>query len=56
MLFLTVQVNKLQTQISPLFAQQAFSNYTVAGHPAGVFKNAGTFSYIRIFGAGHEVG
>ena len=25
------------------------------GTNAGIFKNAGTFSYARIFGAGHEV-
>jgi hypothetical protein len=27
----------------------------VNGTNAGIFKNAGTFSYARIFGAGHEV-
>jgi hypothetical protein len=27
----------------------------VDGNPAGLFKNAGNFSYVRIFGAGHEV-
>jgi len=48
-------VNKLQTQFSTTFNSEAFQNYTVAGHPAGIFKNAGTFSYVRIFGAGHEV-
>ncbi|KAJ6549989.1 serine carboxypeptidase [Mycena capillaripes] len=36
-------------------AKQAFQNYTVAGHAAGVFKTAGTISYVRIAGAGHEV-
>lgn len=48
-------VNNLQTQFSAQFAQTPFSNFTVAGQPAGLFKNAGTFSYVRIFGAGHEV-
>lgn len=32
-----------------------FQSYTVAGQVTGLFKNAGTFSYVRIFGAGHEV-
>lgn len=50
-----IQVNNLKTQFSSLYAQQAFTNFTVAGHPAGLVKNAGTFSYIRVFGAGHEV-
>ena len=45
------QVNNLQTQFSTQFKQTAFSNWTVAGHAAGIFKNAGTFSYVRIFGA-----
>jgi len=48
-------VNKLQTQFSSIFNAAPFQNYTVAGHQAGIFKNAGTFSYVRIFGAGHEV-
>ncbi|EIM82008.1 serine carboxypeptidase [Stereum hirsutum FP-91666 SS1] len=48
-------VNGLQTQFSATFAQQEFANFTVNGVPAGLFKNAGTFSYVRIFGAGHEV-
>lgn len=49
------QVNGLQTQFTSIFAEQEFSNFTVNGAPAGLFKNAGTFSYVRIFGAGHEV-
>ncbi|KAF8875302.1 serine carboxypeptidase [Infundibulicybe gibba] len=48
-------VDALSTQFTPLFKQQSFQTYTVAGQTAGQFKNAGTFSYIRIFGAGHEV-
>ncbi|GJE86462.1 carboxypeptidase [Phanerochaete sordida] len=48
-------VNNLQTQFSAQFAKTAFSSFTVAGQAAGMFKNAGTFSYVRIFGAGHEV-
>lgn len=48
-------VNNLNTQFSSLYQQQAFTTYTVAGQPAGQYKNAGTFSYIRVYGAGHEV-
>ncbi|KAI5114875.1 hypothetical protein M0805_006247, partial [Coniferiporia weirii] len=48
-------VGNLQTQFSSIYQSLDFTNFTVAGHPAGLVKNAGTFSYIRIFGAGHEV-
>ncbi|KAI0352787.1 serine carboxypeptidase [Trametes cingulata] len=48
-------VNALQTKFSAEYAKQQFANFTVRGQPAGLFKNAGTFSYVRIFGAGHEV-
>ena len=37
------------------FASQSFATYTVNGNPAGLYKNAGAFSYLRVFGAGHEV-
>ncbi|OCH87134.1 serine carboxypeptidase [Obba rivulosa] len=46
---------QLQTKFSAQFNQEQFTDWTVAGQPAGMFKNAGTFSYVRIFGAGHEV-
>ncbi|KAJ7272462.1 serine carboxypeptidase [Mycena rebaudengoi] len=45
----------MKNQYSTEFQRQAFSTYTVAGHPAGLYKNAGRFSYLRVFGAGHEV-
>jgi len=48
-------VNNLQTQFTSTYAQQSFTNWTVAGQLTGMYKNAGTFSYVRIFGAGHEV-
>lgn len=48
-------VNNLQTEFSSEFAAQSFTNYTVDGKSAGLFKNAGTFSYIRVFASGHEV-
>lgn len=48
-------INALQTQFTAEFHTQTFKNFTVAGQPAGLYKNAGTFHYVRIFGAGHEV-
>ncbi|KAI0065290.1 alpha/beta-hydrolase [Artomyces pyxidatus] len=48
-------VASLQTDFSAEFAQQSFANYTVNGQVAGLYKNAGTFSYVRFYGAGHEV-
>ncbi|KAL1938629.1 hypothetical protein VTO73DRAFT_11444 [Trametes versicolor] len=48
-------VDALQTQFTATYAKQQFANFTVRGQAAGLFKNAGTFSYVRIFGAGHEV-
>ncbi|KAJ7758308.1 Alpha/Beta hydrolase protein [Mycena metata] len=45
----------MKTRFSTEFNKQVFQNYTVSGHQAGVYKNAGTFSYVRIFAAGHEV-
>ncbi|KAI0768574.1 alpha/beta-hydrolase [Trametes elegans] len=48
-------VNSLQTQFSAEYAKQEFANFTVNGVDTGLYKNAGLFSYVRIFGAGHEV-
>jgi len=48
-------VATLNASTSPLFAKQTFANYTVRGKPAGLYKNAGTFSYLRVSGAGHFV-
>ena len=52
---LVVQVSSLNTRFSAEFASQDFTSYNVNGKPAGLYKNAGTFSYLRVFGAGHEV-
>ena len=49
------QIASLNASTSPLFAKQEFANYTVNGQIAGLYKNAGTFSYLRVFTAGHEV-
>ncbi|KAI0287694.1 serine carboxypeptidase [Russula brevipes] len=48
-------VASLRTRFSTQFAQQRFANFTVKGALAGLYKNAGTFSYLRVIGAGHEV-
>ncbi|KAF8180232.1 Alpha/Beta hydrolase protein [Mycena galopus ATCC 62051] len=48
-------VASLQTNFSAQFDTQVFAPYNVNGMLAGQFKNAGTFSYVRIYGAGHEV-
>jgi hypothetical protein len=52
---LHVQVASLNTVYSPLYAVQNFSTYNVKSKPAGLYKNAGNFSYLRVTGAGHEV-
>ena len=49
------QVASLTTKFSAEFAKEEFATYAVNGKPAGLYKNAGTFSYLRVFGAGHEV-
>ncbi|KAH9991612.1 Alpha/Beta hydrolase protein [Russula vinacea] len=47
-------IDSLNTTLSSLHAKQDFANYTVNGALAGLYKNAGMFSYLRIFGAGHQ--
>jgi 3-deoxy-D-arabino-heptulosonate 7-phosphate (DAHP) synthase len=42
-------------KFSSQFKSQKFVNYTVNGVVAGVYKQAGNFSYLIINGAGHEV-
>jgi carboxypeptidase C (cathepsin A) len=49
------QVDALNTQFSAIYHAQQFAPYTVLGQTTGQYKNAGTFSYVRIYGAGHEV-
>ena len=41
----------MQTNFSDEYSKQAFTNYSVAGQVTGIYKNAGTFSYVRIYGA-----
>lgn len=48
-------VDSLETRFSDLYQMQDFTDFTVNGQPAGLYKTAGTFSYARFYGAGHEV-
>ncbi|CAE6459574.1 unnamed protein product [Rhizoctonia solani] len=48
-------VNALQTKFTSEYQQQSWTNWTISGYPAGIYKNAGTFSYLRVYEAGHEV-
>ncbi|KAJ6526334.1 serine carboxypeptidase [Mycena capillaripes] len=48
-------IASMNTTFSAQFNQQVFAPYKVNGLLAGQFKTAGTFSYVRIYGAGHEV-
>jgi carboxypeptidase C (cathepsin A) len=54
-LSLHAKIDSLHTEFSPEFAKQNFSSFTVKGKPAGQYKNAGRFSYLRVSGAGHQV-
>ncbi|TVY44203.1 Carboxypeptidase S1 [Lachnellula subtilissima] len=40
---------------SSAFASKAVTNYTVDGTAGGTFKTEGNLSWLRVFGAGHEV-
>ena len=42
-------------KFSSRFKSQPFVNYTVNGVVAGVYKQAGNFSYLIMNDAGHEV-
>ncbi|CAE7108556.1 unnamed protein product [Rhizoctonia solani] len=48
-------VNALQTKFTSEYKKQNWVSWTVAGTVAGKYKNAGTFSYLRVYQAGHEV-
>jgi hypothetical protein len=49
------QIDSLETDFSDLYKMEPFLNYTVNGVTTGQYKNAETFSYVRIYGSGHEV-
>ncbi|KAJ7089473.1 serine carboxypeptidase [Mycena epipterygia] len=48
-------IASMNTTFSAKFNEQAFTPYKVNGLLAGQFKTAGTLSYVRIYGSGHEV-
>ncbi|KXN90703.1 Carboxypeptidase S1 [Leucoagaricus sp. SymC.cos] len=50
-----LMLDGLNSKFSDEYRQQSLNDWVVAGQVAGQFKNAGTLSYIRVFGAGHEV-
>ncbi|KAG8748710.1 hypothetical protein FRC10_000101 [Ceratobasidium sp. 414] len=50
-----LQVDAMQTQFTTLYKQQQWATWTVAGIATGMYKNAGTLSYLRVSAAGHEV-
>jgi Serine carboxypeptidase len=50
-----VKVDALDTKFTQIYKQQTFEHYQVNGQVAGQFKNAGMLSYLRVYGAGHEV-
>ncbi|KAH8922642.1 alpha/beta-hydrolase, partial [Atractiella rhizophila] len=48
-------IGVFNTSLDIASRSQSLQNWTVARQPAGLYFNAGTFSYVRVFGAGHEV-
>jgi carboxypeptidase C (cathepsin A) len=48
-------IDSLETKFTKEYRAQNFTEYKVAGQVAGLYKNAGTFSYLRVYGAGHQV-
>ncbi|KAG7444067.1 alpha/beta-hydrolase [Guyanagaster necrorhizus] len=48
-------VGALDMKFSDILKEEELEDYTVDGQAAGLHKNAGTFSFIRVYGAGHEV-
>jgi len=48
-------VSSLNTKFSSEYAAEPWTQWTVEGTVAGQYKNAGTFSYVRVYRAGHEV-
>jgi hypothetical protein len=45
----------MNTKFTSTYKAQAWTTWKVAGQTTGQYKNAGTFTYLRIYGAGHEV-
>ena len=49
------KVDALNTKFTETYKKQKFKPYAVDGQVAGQYKNAGSFSYLCVYGAGHEV-
>ncbi|KAF7770895.1 hypothetical protein Agabi119p4_6869 [Agaricus bisporus var. burnettii] len=49
-----LMLDALNTTFSEEYRRQNFQDFVVSGQAAGLYKNAGTFSYVRVFGAGHR--
>jgi carboxypeptidase C (cathepsin A) len=47
--------NAITYSSSAAFNAAAVKNYTVNGVSGGTYKTAGNLSWLRVFGAGHEV-
>lgn len=47
--------NQVSFSGSSTFASKTLAPYTVNGKQGGTFKTQGNFSFLRVFGAGHEV-
>jgi carboxypeptidase C (cathepsin A) len=48
-------VNTISYPNSAEFQAKALTPYTVNGIEGGLFKTAGNLSFLRVYGAGHEV-
>jgi carboxypeptidase D len=48
-------VNAVNFTQADQFRSAAITNYTVNGTAMGTFKTEGKLSWLRVFGAGHEV-
>jgi len=48
-------VDNLHTRFAARYRSRPWTKYKVAGQVAGQYKQAGTFSYLRVYGAGHLV-
>ena len=48
-------VNALATPPTQSISGATLKAWTVAGKPAGLYKQASNFTYLRVYGAGHEV-
>ncbi|KIY61341.1 alpha/beta-hydrolase [Cylindrobasidium torrendii FP15055 ss-10] len=52
---LEAMLDNLDNEFSDDWDSQDLAPYAVNGQETGLYKNAGTLSYLRVYGAGHEV-